>query len=751
MPVAARILPAIFVLLTVGALPVGAQTAWLFDPPTVLEPLRPPTKKELQQRDALKLYGLGLLCQREDRLLEALTTFEKAARLDPEAAPVYRAMIPLYLALDRQEEALTASRKALDLDPGHYETWFLLARQLRLQGKLKESRDALERASKCPRLQEHPDHLQQIYFDLGAGYESDQQYEKAATAFAVAVQVLENPDLLMEFGPYSREEIVQRAAETHERIGRLYLQARKFDRAIAAFRSAQKKYPQGAGHLNYNLAQVCRQQGKLSEALKYLDNYLQLQPQSTEPYELRITLLRDLKKKDDIVPSLEEYVQKDHHNLSLKLLLAREYANAGQSAKAEKLYRDVAAISPKTEVYRSLLRLYLADQPLGLNKALTLFNKMVSDAVSTISPPSGTVPLMEQAQAVLNVLRDDETLAKGMVKVALGTPGCVKGLHPRTCFFLAVLADKNQMLAEAEQLYRVCLEHVRPEQQPSVYGGLLQVLAEERKYKEIVELCRQGLRSSPAINSVLFHTEMARALVQLGKKKEAVQEVNQAVTIAAEPERRTLRRFRALVLAEVEEYDKAVAECLALLKDEPAAEEVRSIRYLMSNIYSTARDYPKAEEQLQLILKTSPADASASNDLGYLWADQGKNLKEAEALIRKALELDRQQKSGPFPQAGAVKDHAAYVDSLGWVLFRQGHLEAARKELERATQLPEGEDPVIWDHLADVYVELEMMAPARRAWQKAVDLYEKEKRRRPDERYKEIKHKLKLLESRAQP
>jgi tetratricopeptide (TPR) repeat protein len=460
--------------------------------------------------------------------------------------------------------------------------------------------------------------------------------------------------------------------------------------------------------------------------------------------------LRGLKKGEAVIPALEDYVKKDHHNLSLKLLLAREYVREEQLGKAESLYRDLAAVSPTTDVYRGLFQLYRDDRPLGMNKALTLFNKTVTEAVSKEKDPSGTLPLT-QAQSMVNVLRENQALTKGVVKAALGTPGALRGLHERTRFFLAVLADKGKMPEEAEQLYRICLEDARPEQQPAVYGGLLQVLAQQRKYREVIEVCRVGLRSSLATNNVLFHTEMARALVQSGKKDEAVQEANEAVTVANEADRRGLRRFRALILSEVEQYDKAVAECQALLKEEPPAEEVRGIRYLLSNIYSSARNYPRAEEQLQLILKASPADATASNDLGYIWADQGKNLKEAEALIRKALELDRQKRTGPLAEPGAKEDHAAYVDSLGWVLFRRGQFEEARKELERAARLPDGDDPVIWDHLGEVYYRLELRTPARRAWLKAVNLYEAEKRRRPDERYRELKHKLKLLETRAQP
>ena len=68
------------------------------DRPTPYVSKRPPTQKELDQRASLKQYVLGLLCQREDRLLEALKAFEEAARLDPQAAAVCKAQLPLLIA-----------------------------------------------------------------------------------------------------------------------------------------------------------------------------------------------------------------------------------------------------------------------------------------------------------------------------------------------------------------------------------------------------------------------------------------------------------------------------------------------------------------------------------------------------------------------------------------------------------------------------------------------------------------------------
>src|SRR5690242_11854519 len=68
------------------------------------------------RREALKLFAQALLCERESRLLEAVRLLEESVKLDPEAAPPRRALIPLYLALERPRDALASCRKALELN-----------------------------------------------------------------------------------------------------------------------------------------------------------------------------------------------------------------------------------------------------------------------------------------------------------------------------------------------------------------------------------------------------------------------------------------------------------------------------------------------------------------------------------------------------------------------------------------------------------------------------------------------------------
>ena len=80
--------------------------------------------------------------------------------------------------------------------------------------------------------------------------------------------------------------------------------------------------------------------------------------------------------------------------------------------------------------------------------------------------------------------------------------------------------------------------------------------------------------------------------------------------------------------------------------------------------------------------------------------------------------------------------------TVGWVLFRRGRIDEARKELERATTLEGGDDPVIHDHLGDVYSRLKMRLEATRAWQRALELYNQGVRGKDNERVRDIRHKI---------
>ncbi len=753
MPLSARLGLALLALLATTAPALRAQGP-VSDRPEPFTPARPETREELNRREALILYGLGVFHEHDNRLLAAVRAYEDATRLDPEAPAPYKALVPLYLGLDRLDEALAACKTVLDLDPGDYETWYLYARQLRVHDRPKEAADALNHALACAGLKEHLDLRVQIAFDLALLQEGLNDFAKAEEAYLEVVKVLDNPAALAENGDVDPDEINARAAETYERLGRVSLRAGQHDKAkdyfVKARDKVKEKDPARARRLSYNLAELYIAREEWVPALAALDEYLETLPQGTEAYRAKIKALQKLGRGDEVVGLLEKYAVRDAQNAALKLLYAEQLGAAGRFEPAERIYRNMAQSTATPEVYRGLFKLYAAGR--HFDRLLKVLDENLEKAAGREEgDETDAEAAAARARAMLVVLREDPALVRGLMpemreRLKANTP-----TNPTTYFFLGVLAARTRQLDAAEQMFRQCLRQNqggRPrlvEKEAEVYQNLLRVLRLAHKDEAIVEVCREGLEKSRATQASFFHLQMAQALARLGQWAEGLKAADAALASAPDPSRLACRETRVRILMMAERYDQAAAECKDLLKDYTAPEEAREIRHTLSIVYSSAHEYAKAEEQLRILLDADPNDATANNDLGYQWADQGKKLEEAEKLIRKAIDLDRKQRlTGTTLDADSDRDNAAYVDSLGWVLCRRGKHEEARKELEKAVTLPDGaDDPTVWDHLGDVCARLGDKAKAREAWTKAVKLYEGTRERQMDEHYKEIKQKLK--------
>lgn len=115
------------------------------------------------------------------------------------------------------------------------------------------------------------------------------------------------------------------------------------------------------------------------------------------------------------------------------------------------------------------------------------------------------------------------------------------------------------------------------------------------------------------------------------------------------------------------------------------------------------------EEIFTRIIANDPLNHSALNFLGYSLAERGDRLEEAERYIRRALRLE--------------PESAAYLDSMGWVLYQKGEYEDAMRFLSQAAEI-RPDDAVILDHLGDCHYRLGNVGRAVSVWREALELVE---------------------------
>lgn len=169
------------------------------------------------------------------------------------------------------------------------------------------------------------------------------------------------------------------------------------------------------------------------------------------------------------------------------------------------------------------------------------------------------------------------------------------------------------------------------------------------------------------------------------------------------PENIEIYQYLAQLYYSQHKYPQAIAQFQKIVEMQP---ENISAQYTLGSIYIDIDDRPKAMEIFRKVLALEPSHDGALNSLGYMYAQDGVHLDEAVKMVRKAIEID--------PSNGA------YFDSLGLVLYKQGLYAEALMALQKAETLII--DPVIYEHIGDVYSQVNEFALARKFFRKSLDL-----------------------------
>jgi tetratricopeptide (TPR) repeat protein len=192
----------------------------------------------------------------------------------------------------------------------------------------------------------------------------------------------------------------------------------------------------------------------------------------------------------------------------------------------------------------------------------------------------------------------------------------------------------------------------------------------------------------------------SQALSRLGRADEAVAVLEGAVKA------RTGSAELAFALADAYAAQKRYDDAVRVIEQaETAFGESDEFTLRLATVYEQAGRLGDAERELRRMIERDPLDGDALNYLGYMLADRTDRHAEAVELIQRAL------KGEP--------DNPAYLDSLGWALFKQGKVDAAADPLARAAAAVPA-NSVIQDHYGDLLARQGRWSDAVAAWQRAL-------------------------------
>jgi tetratricopeptide (TPR) repeat protein len=633
------------------------------------------------------------------------------------------------------------------------------------------------------------------YFNYTMGHIAEQQYEQTSRS-EYATQAIEYYKKAYALDPKSPvigerlAEMYWKAQRVHEAeaeaqgllkrdpndvqtrrlLGHIYLrslgesngngQSEAVTRAVEQFKEVVKLDPSDTESALW-LARLYRLQNRHEQAEGVLRGILKSDPDNEAGVEQLTQLLLDQGKSADAVALLESVTGKTSSPTLLDLL-GDAYTQTKDLAKAETAYRKAVEIDPSEVSHqRGLGQTLLSEEKYP--EALKVYQRLAD-----LMPDDSDVYL--RIAQIYRELHQLDKAEETLTKARQFAPGSLDVMYNEAMLYQAQGRNDDAIRVLSEAVTGVKNQsEVLPTRRRTLavlYQQLGQLYRTTENFQAAVytyeELGRLGEDEDRRARLLLMETfrtakDLPRA-VQTGKEALAKYSTDSAI-----------KSSYALLLGEAGKTDEALALLKPQLKGTDADREVylniaqvyeRGRRYkeaeqfartaealpglprenemtwfLLGAIYERQKFYDRAEVEFKKVLAVDPQNAAALNYYGYMLGDLGIRLDEAETMVKKALSDDAY--------------NGAYLDSLGWIYYKQGKYSEAEATLRKAVER-ERHDPTIHSHLGDVYAKTGRTDLATAQWEKSLEEWrrvlpadvETEKIAEVEKKFNQSKHRV---------
>jgi len=536
---------------------------------------------------------------------------------------------------------------------------------------------------------------------------------------------------IFEDGPLVRPEL---GAEYDVLVGEFAFRDGDFVEARRAFERAVEKDPESA-YLHFRLARLAAHTDDLAAAVEIGERGLELDPEDVEGRLFLGRLYRVRRDIDDMdrvlrgpdglavsraagmllhqvllengrlpeaLAAAEQVLKEDPDDLGARMGVATVFERMGRQGDAERVLREALTLHPNRFVlYSRLARMRRASD--DREGEVEIYREVLEQYPGHY----GTLVSQGEAQIALND-----------IDAAIATYSEINALYPEDLQVVRRLASLEFAAGRYEESARRLRAALEKNPAHAEFAHTLgQVLRGLNRSDEAIEAFERIPPQHPLY--VEARMQLAAIYEEMGNLDAALLEAEAL---------RELRPERGLVFhvaslrARTGDFAGGVALLEETLKENPQDDEVL---YQLGTLYGIEQDVDRALDYMQQVLERNPNNAHALNYIGYTWAERGENLEEAERLIKHALEIS--------PRDGYI------ADSLAWVYYMRARplmesgnqseglewLAEARRQLDLAVELTGG-DPVVSEHLGDVYLLMDDHAQALEYYEEAVELKPRE-------------------------
>jgi tetratricopeptide (TPR) repeat protein len=490
-------------------------------------------------------------------------------------------------------------------------------------------------------------------------------------------------------------------------MGRLYSEMagsqgnREFaNRAVKYYQEALKLAPKVA-IIADELTDLYLHLNRLQDAISLADDMLKQDPENVNARRiLGSVYMRMAQSGRDADASLQKAIdqyqkitKKEPNDAESWTTLGDLLRAANNSPEAEKAFQAALKADPNNaDALKSLAKLYLdmGDTKSAIEKLKAATDKSPSE--ETLADLGGAYAEMGKHKEAIEAFRQAFEMAPDNDKIARALAEEYLAVNP-------------PQLDEAQKIYeRLAAANRREPTFPLRLSEIYRAQHDLVKARAAADRAKQLDPENVPVrmnDGILLEAE--------GKLDEAIA-VYQSLAdeLGRSPSSDEIRKGRLEILEQIAracENGKRWAEMAKTLDESEklatSNEEKASVYFMRGAMLERQKQFEASEKQFRKVLDLDPKHADALNYLGYMLADRNLRLDEASQLIKKALEIQ--------------PDNPAFLDSMGWVYFRQGKYTEAQGLLERA--LEHMADPTVHDHLGDVYAKQGRTKEAIVEWQ----------------------------------
>lgn len=475
------------------------------------------------------------------------------------------------------------------------------------------------------------------------------------------------------------------------KLARLQLQEGDLDRAKIEAEKALKRGPDDLEALKlYGGILEAKKQNE--EALKVYQRIVEIDPDNQEAQFLLIHLQHEMGRFDDSIQLLKMRIKKDPERALLHFWLARAYE--GKNELDEAIVSAIQAVRlDKTndpfqiDLIRMLLKRGLVDRAKGLAVKVLERNPKNSDARRVLGHlyvgENKLSEALEQFKALAG-LEDDPS---------------------DTRFKLALIYLDKRELFEAEKELKLLLARSPGHHQGRYYLATIQ--ASTQRFDEAINnLNLIPLEHELYNKAQLFLAVLWRDIGQRAKSEKILKKL-----INDDPNNLEALSTYITSLREKGDYKRAEDVLSGVCQNHPRNERLLT---LLAAVQHELGKRKEAQQVMRKVLSFNPDAGDALNYIAYGLAESGSDLNEAQSLAERAV-------SGS-PNQGY------YLDTLGWIYYKQGDYKKAVEYLRRANEEIKNDANVL-EHLGDALVANQQKLEALAVYNRAIELLKEEGKR----------------------